>query len=123
MKNILVIDDDSGILEALKLVLEFNGYRVYTLQKVENLMSNIETIAPDVILLDVLLSGSDGRVICKNLKKSDFKNIPIILISAQPDLKSTSKTSGAEDFLAKPFDINDLLDKVSKWTKNPSSPT
>ena len=64
------------------------------------------------------LSGRDGRTICKKLKVEKItRNIPIIMISAHPSVKENALQCGAEDFLSKPFDIEDLLRRVEKYTK------
>ena len=109
MKKIFVIDDDLGILEAVKVVLELEGYEVTTLTKFEGI-KKISENKPDLILLDVLLPGIDGRVIAKEIKKNKLcKDIPIIMFSASSNLEKTTKDSGVEGFIAKPFDISQLL--------------
>jgi len=73
---------------------------------------------PDLLLLDIWMSGEDGRDICKKLKHTDAtKNIPVIMISASRDIKESALESGADDFLAKPFEMNELLEKIEKLTK------
>lgn len=114
MKNILVIDDDKDILDAITFVLESDGYSVTTSEKgdyAENLI--FQQHLPDLIILDVLLSGKDGRVICKKLKsQKETKSIPIIMVSAHPNAEKTVKEAGADSFLAKPFDIESLLENI-----------
>lgn len=117
IKNILAIDDDLDILDAIKFALEIEGYNVKTSKKgeyAESLHSKVNNL-PDLIILDVLLSGKDGRSICKKLKKQkDTKNIPIIMISAHPDAQKSSIEVGANEFLAKPFNVSVLLEKIQK---------
>jgi DNA-binding response OmpR family regulator len=119
-KKILVIEDDRGILDALKLTLEYAGYEVTLTDKgdyVEKLRFIEEDELPQVIILDILLSGKDGRVICKKLKSEpQTKHIPIIMVSAHPKADVSAKQAGANDFLAKPFNIQDLLTVVKKYT-------
>jgi DNA-binding response OmpR family regulator len=65
-------------------------------------------------LLDVLLSGKDGRTIARQLKsQEDTKHIPIIMFSAHPSAEQTAREAGADDFIAKPFEIDDLLEKIA----------
>lgn len=120
-KNILAIDDDPDILDAIKFTLEDEGYRVTISEKgeyAENLHRK-RGVLPDLIILDVLLSGKDGRTICKKLKsQKDTKHIPIIMDSAHPDAEKSSKDAGADDFLAKPFDVDFLLGKVKKLIRS-----
>lgn len=115
--KILVVDDDESILEAIELTLTIAGYDVETSTKDgEFINQRMTKDLPNLIILDVLLSGSDGRTICKNLKNNEkTKHIPIIMTSAHPDAKSTVFEVGANEFLAKPFDINDLLKMVKKY--------
>lgn len=118
-KRILVIDDTEDILEALELVLTNEGYAVDLSTKedyVDEMIAGTKTI-PNLILLDVLLSGQDGRVVAKKLKHTEeTKHIPIIMMSAHPDVEKTVKKAGADDFLMKPFEMSDLLSKVHKYT-------
>jgi DNA-binding response OmpR family regulator len=119
-KKILVVDDDQDILDAIRFVLEEEGYTVTTTDKgeyVENLHDKNGGL-PALILLDVLLSGKDGRLICKKLKSNkETKKIPIIMISAHPSAKKSIKKVGANEFLAKPFQVDELLRMVKKYVK------
>lgn len=112
MKKILVIDDEPDILDAVKIVLEDEGFFVETSIKgdeIENRSANF----PDLILLDVLLSGKDGRHIAKKLKSQDStKHIPIIMMSAHPTAKQEIQEYLADDFIAKPFEIDYLLERI-----------
>ena len=117
-KKILVVDDDPDILDALQFMLEDAGYEVKTTEKGEYAENLHDTNGglPDVIILDVLLSGKDGRLICQKLKsQEETKRIPIIMMSAHPNAKQSVAQVGADDFLAKPYDIDDLLAKIAKY--------
>ena len=119
MAKILIIDDDPDILEVLQLTLQMEGFETKTNPRGEELFKEVSSFQPDVIILDILLSGSDGRVLCKKLKSEmGTKNIPVILVSAHPKAKETIKESGADDFIPKPFDIDDLLTRVEKQLAN-----
>jgi DNA-binding response OmpR family regulator len=112
-KKLLVVDDEPDILEFLQIILEEEGYEVLTSEKGEYLEQLHNGGLPDLILLDVLLSGKDGREIVKHLKsQEETKHIPIIMFSAHPNAEETAKKAGAEDFVAKPFDIDVLLAKI-----------
>ncbi len=117
-KRILVVDDDPDILDALQMLLEFAGYEVKTTEKgeyAENLRDTNGGL-PHLIILDVLLSGKDGRLICQKLKSQlDTKHIPIIMVSAHPNAKHSVAAVGADGFLAKPFDVDELLEMVMKY--------
>jgi CheY-like chemotaxis protein len=110
-KKIMVVDDDPAILDSIGMLLEFEGYRVTATSNAAGLLS-MESELPD-LLLDIWMSGMDGRDICKQLKeKSSTKDIPVLLISASREIEISAKQAGANDFLSKPFELNDLLRKV-----------
>lgn len=113
MKKILIIDDDPDILEAIQMILESEGYSSNATTKGDEVYTKVHKYKPNIIILDVLLSGNDGRTICKNLKNDvNTKNIPIIMISAHPAAKESIKECGADDFIPKPFSISTLLEKI-----------
>lgn len=116
-KKVLIIDDDDAILDAIKLALEMEDYQVEISPTADNIEDKIKKSCPSVILLDILLSGNDGRNIAKRLKESEeFCKVPIVMMSAHPSAKIASKEAGADDFLPKPFDIDRLLNIVKKYT-------
>lgn len=114
-KRILVADDDPSILDVLKLMLEqVGGYDVSTTADGESVLELDEDL-PDLILLDLWMSGIDGRDVCKSLKSNDrTKDLPLIIFSANRDVELISRTAGADDFLAKPFQMDELLSKVAR---------
>lgn len=117
-KKIFLVDDDEGILGAVVMVLEDAGFQVHVSSNGDAVLQQIQSFQPDLILLDMLLSGSDGRKIAVRLKQDEAtREIPIIMISAHPRAKESAKTSGADDFLAKPFEIHQLLEKINTYIK------
>jgi DNA-binding response OmpR family regulator len=116
-KKILVIDDDFDILEPISLILEEEGYLVETMAKGEQSIKKVKEFKPDLVLLDMLLSGSDGRKICVRLKNgSKSKQIPIVMMSAHPGAEGEAKKSGADGFIAKPFETKELINIVKKYS-------
>lgn len=114
MSKILVVDDDIDILSVMEILLSMKGFEVEVISKGENTLPKIESFKPDLILLDVLISGHDGRTICKQLKSNkSTSHIPIIMFSAHPGAAATISDYGANDFIAKPFDVNNLMKKVN----------
>lgn len=125
MKRILVLDDDLEILKVIILILEMDGYEVKGIQTGYELSASVGTFHPDLILLDVMLGEHDGRELCHDLKSSpSTENIPVIMISASHDpMNMPEKLCRPDDFIAKPFDLYDLLEKVSlHLKKNLSEP-
>ena len=114
-KRVLVVDDSEAILEVVKMTLEMAGYEVATSLTGE-CFQQMENDLPDLILLDILLSGEDGRAICERLKGNEkTRHIPVILLSAHAGLQKSAAECGANDFLAKPFRITDLRNIVKKY--------
>jgi DNA-binding response OmpR family regulator len=113
-KKILAVDDDNDILDVIKIILEDEGYEVFTLANGKYVFDVVEEKIPDLILLDVMLGGLDGRDICRALKEhEEYKKIPVVMISASHNLNNLLLMPGAPDnFLAKPFDIDRLIDMV-----------
>ena len=115
-KKVLVADDDPAILEGISLILEDAGYEVKTTVN-GHTEKFAQEYAPDVILLDIWMAGMDGRNICRSLKARKLtKHIPVIIISANKDTERIAKEAGADGFLAKPFDMKDLLSTVATYT-------
>ncbi|WP_184547226.1 response regulator [Mucilaginibacter sp. FT3.2] len=115
-KKILILDDDNDILEILSLLLIDSGYQIKTLSCGETVFEDIKNFQPDLILMDVMLAGMDGRSICRDIKENDLTSfLPVILISGTHDLAQSLNLPGApNDFVAKPFDIYYLLNKIEQ---------
>ena len=115
-KKIMIADDDPGIVDAIEMLLEFEGYQVSSTIDGSTVL-DMKHELPDLLLLDIWMSGEDGRDICKKLKQEDAtKDIPVIMISASKDIKESAMAAGADDFLAKPFEMNELLSKIKNLT-------
>jgi DNA-binding response OmpR family regulator len=113
MKKILLIDDDPDIITVLQLLLKKKGYEVATASREEEAYDQVSVFQPHLIVLDVLLSGVDGRTICKKLKNSDSsKHIPIIMFSAHPSAQKNMEDFGADDFIPKPFESSKILERI-----------
>ncbi len=115
MYRILVIDDDLDILSVIELLLSMKGYNVEVSAKAEEALSRIDSFKPHLVLLDVLISGHDGRVICNQIKSSETtSHIPVIMFSGHPGAMATISQYGPDDFLSKPFDVTKLVEKIEK---------
>lgn len=112
--KILVIDDDTDLLEVTKSLLTKKGFEVATHTNWEDALKQIETFEPQLILLDVFLNGVDGLDICRQLKSMPHtKHIPVLIFSAYPQVaERVIYEYEADDFIAKPFEINDLITKM-----------
>jgi len=114
--RIMVLDDDEDILEILVYLLKKEGYEIWSRNNGHTLQDDIATFKPDLLLMDVLLGELNGMELCSLLKhQPETHMLPIILISGTHDLSATLYLEGApDDFLAKPFDVITLLQKVEK---------
>jgi DNA-binding response OmpR family regulator len=118
MNKILVVDDSLTDRTLIRRILESKNYQVFETGESHLVAELIESEHPDLILLDIILPGTNGYEICRNLKNgSDTKAIPIIFVSAR---KKTSdvywgKLQGADDYLTKPVDPAELLTVVEKF--------
>ena len=116
MQRILAVDDNEDILEVIKLILEDFGYEVDTLADGNLLFDKVKETHPDLVLLDVMLGNIDGRELCREMKaRLETRDIPVILVSASHQVSERFSLNGGapDDFLAKPFNISDLLEKVA----------
>lgn len=119
--TILVCDDDPGILEVIKIILEENNIEVVTASGGKGIQKLIASVKPDMLFLDLWMPGIEGEEITKILKRDPkTKKIPIIIISALNDTKDIAKKVGANDFISKPFTIEGLLEVVQKNLKSTS---
>lgn len=115
-KKILVAEDDKAIIDVVKIILENEGFKVIMADQSKTVHKAIEKEKPDLILLDLWLFGEDGVTIAKDIKKKVLtKHIPLIMMSANNETEKITKEVGADDFLLKPFNIDDLLYLVRKY--------
>ena len=114
MNKLLIIDDDEDISAMLFLLLRSKNFEVAVVTKSEDIFYKIKTYQPDIILLDVFLTGYDGRIICKQLKfHPDSKHIHVIMVSGDEEVLQTVEQYGANDFIQKPFEAEALLFKIN----------
>jgi len=114
-KKILVVDDDPDIVEFLQELLVQEGYSTAITDKGDYVEKLRDSGLPDLIIIDVLLSGKDGREIVKHLKnQEETRHIAVIMFSAHPGAEKTARAAGADDFVAKPFEIDEVLAKIAK---------
>ncbi|HEX6171019.1 MAG TPA: response regulator [Chitinophagaceae bacterium] len=111
---ILVLDDDPDICIMIKMVLDYYGYDAMDAENEETATRIISSNHVDLLIMDMLLSGVDGTDICRRLKlDKQTSSIPILMFSAHPTAKETCLAAGADDFISKPFEMNDMMEKIS----------
>lgn len=109
----MVCDDDQGIVDVLEILLETEGFNVITEINSTNVIKQIEKNAPDLLLLDLwmpLLSGDQVLKIIRNTEA--IKKLPVIVLSASVDGLDIADDAGADDFVAKPFNLDDIISKI-----------
>ena len=113
MKKILIIDDEQNIVDVTTAILEDEGYEVYSSTKFMGYEAKVNDCLPDLVLLDLNLNGYNGKDICIYIKGTDhLRQTPVILMSANRDIQTVKEEAGADAYICKPFDINDLIDTV-----------
>jgi DNA-binding response OmpR family regulator len=114
-KKILVTDDDPGIRDIFKIIFETAGYDVQMIINGDDILNNKFEI-PDLFLLDKQLSGVDGIDICRYLKdQKATAHLPVIMISANPNIGKLSEEAGADAYIEKPFEVKHLLEMVERY--------
>lgn len=117
-KNIYVVEDNDDIRELVQYLLESEEFNVTGFANVTDFNKQIAVQLPDMMVLDVMLPDGNGMEVCNKLKaQHDTKNIPVLLMSANTNVSYISKESLADDFIAKPFDIDDLVSRVKSLIK------
>lgn len=114
MPRILILDDDKDLLTVVKSLLRKKGFDVFAYSDWSMAWAAVKAYKPQLILLDVFLPGIDGLDVCKKLKSSPFtRNIPILMFSSYPNIAETAINEfGADDFIAKPFETNEIIRKI-----------
>lgn len=113
--SILVIDDDPAILGFLRVALKGAGYSVETARNGSEGLHQVSAYRPDLILLDMNMPVMDGWEFCKQMRgRDDSAAVPIVVMTAGQDVKGRVREVGAQGYLGKPFDLNDMLDEIQK---------
>lgn len=116
MKRILVLDDDEDILFVVERILTDAGFHVYSTVNSEGIIELAAKISPALILLDYMLADGDGGEVCRMLKSHhSLGNIPVIMFSAYANPYLKFEDFGCESFIAKPFDMNDLITQINRY--------
>jgi CheY-like chemotaxis protein len=115
-KPILVVDDEPAILDMIAELLGYEGYPVVTTSEGSIAVARAKVDPPALILLDLMMPGMSGWQVIAALKASpQTRAIPVVLLSARRDLPATAHELGIVTFLAKPFDIDELLKIVHTY--------
>lgn len=117
-KKILIFDDDVAILEVVTIIFEENGYDVKISETSHDILEKVGECKPDVILMDNWIPKIGGVEATKILKNNaEFKHIPVIYMTANNNIAALASEALADDYISKPFDLDDLEEKVAKYIK------
>jgi two-component system response regulator MprA len=113
--KVLVVDDEENIIEFIRLGLRYEGFQVESASDGEQGITAAQRVNPDLIILDLMLPGIDGLEVCRRLRANPTtRDIPVLMLTAKDEVRDriTGLRMGADDYLAKPFDFDELLERM-----------
>jgi len=114
-KRIHVLEDDVDIRYIIEYLLKDQGFELQLSSTFSELKSKLRDAMPDLFIIDVMLPDGNGIEICDDLKNDIFtKHIPVIVMSANPRSKQMSTQACADDYISKPFDLDDVLTRINR---------
>jgi DNA-binding response OmpR family regulator len=117
-KKILVVDDEVDLVKTVSFSLEAEGYTVLVSYNGEDALNQARKENPDLILLDIMLPKLDGYKVCRLLKFDErYKHIPVLMLTAKTQEKDkiVGMETGADEYIAKPFDMDELMEKIKTY--------
>jgi two-component system alkaline phosphatase synthesis response regulator PhoP len=119
-KKILIVDDEVDLVEAIRFLLEGEGYRVLVSGDGEDALHQARRENPHLIILDIMLPKLDGYKVCRQLKSDKrYKQIPILMLTARAQQKDRiiGMEAGADEYIIKPFDLAAFMEKVKTYLR------
>lgn len=112
MKHIFVVDDERNIRDLIRKYLEKENFQVSVFESAQNVVNEISRLKPDMLVLDIMMPGTDGLELCKEIRKNS--DLPIIFVSARDEEldRILGLELGADDYLAKPFSPRELVVRI-----------
>lgn len=115
---ILVVEDDPQVARLISLVLQRNGYESQIVADGESALDRTRETKPSMIFADLTIKGMGGEQLCSALKANpDTKDIPYVVVSGDRDIAEKARVCGADDFMGKPFEFEDLIRLVNKYAR------
>jgi two-component system KDP operon response regulator KdpE len=111
-RRVLVVDDEQAIRKVLSIKLKISGYDVVTAAGGQEALDMVNSAKPDLMLLDVIMPGVDGFQVLRKLRA--FSELPVIVFSARPENERGALTLGANDFLAKPISVDEMIQRIER---------
>jgi CheY-like chemotaxis protein len=121
---ILVVEDDPQVARLISLVLERNGYESEVVSDGQTALSRAREARPRMIFADLTIKGMGGDQLCSAIKSAtETRNIPYVVVSGDRDIAEKARTCGADDYMGKPFEFDDLIRLVNKYARAESTET
>jgi CheY-like chemotaxis protein len=115
---ILVVEDDLHLSRLIALMLKRNGFDSQVVADGESALSRALSAKPAMIFADLTIKGMDGEQLCSTLKSNpETRNIPYVVISGDPDIADKAHSCGADAYMGKPFELDDLILLVKKYAR------
>ncbi len=115
---ILVVEDDPQVARLISLVLQRNGYESQVVADGQSALERARQTKPSMIFADLTIKGMGGEALCSTLKSSpETKDIPYVVVSGDRDIAEKARVCGADDFMGKPFEFDDLIRLVNKYAR------
>ena len=118
-RAVLVVEDDQDLLEMVRLMLEGAGYRVATAAEGSEALAKVAEEMPGLILLDMKMPGMDGWEFARLFRERYDLQAPIVVLTAAEDARKRAEEIGAEGYLGKPFEMDELLAEVARYVREP----
>lgn len=119
MKNIYILEDETGIRDALQLLLSFENYDVRSFSTIEAFHERDKNTVPDLFILDVMMPDGLGTTVCNQLKSDESTaHVPVMIMSAHAKNGDVIKACNADVFVSKPFDIDEVIEIIENLTKD-----
>jgi len=121
---ILVVEDDPQVARLIALVLQRSGYTSQVVADGESALDRARAMKPSMIFADLTIKGMGGELLCSTLKSSpETKSIPYVVVSGDRDIAEKARVCGADDYMGKPFEFDDLIRLVNKYARAESRTT
>ena len=115
---ILVVEDDPQVARLIALVLQRNGYESKVVADGQSALECARSAKPSMIIADLTIKGMGGEALCSTLKShEETKIIPYVVVSGDRDIAEKARICGADDYMGKPFEFNDLIRLVDKYAR------
>jgi CheY-like chemotaxis protein len=113
---ILVVEDDPQVARLITLVLQRNGWESEIVSDGQSALERARQEKPSMIFADLTIRGMGGEALCSALKsQAETKDIPYVVVSGDRDIAEKARTCGADDYMGKPFEFDDLIRLVEKY--------